>query len=339
VTAERKAESLRQRANPITTPSPLPLWPWGLVGLITVPLAVGGLLTLARVSPFIPFGDADWYATAVPAMFSDQPLYDPSKLGIHVAARPPFWNQPPSTALFALLIALPGGRGLWGFTMIAFVLLGLVVLWPQVGLGGTMLLLPVLIVWLPVPDAIAWANVNAMVFGLLALAWRFPRVAGWAIGIAAAAKLVPLLAVAWLVGKRDWRNALLAVGIFVVATLIVVIWKGPETIVDFVVVQLNERSGPALLPRWGPVQLLQLPDWVAYASAAAVTLLAIRYASLSLAIVAMLLSVPALHLHYLTWLLIPILGIWLPRLLGWISEDGARGPGTVHARWPPWIRV
>jgi hypothetical protein len=308
----------------MTSPRPIPLWPWGLIGLITIPLAVAALVTFGRETQFVLFGDADWYATAIPALFSDGPLYDPSKLGAHEAVRPPYWNQPPSTALFSLLLVLPGGRWLWGGVMIAFVLMGVLVLWPRVGLGGAVLLMPVLLVWLPVPAALAWANINAMVFGLLALAWRFPRAAGWAIGVAAAAKLVPVLGVAWLIGKRDWRNAGIALGVLLGATLVVVVWKGPATIGDFISLRMNELTPPSVRPRWNPVELLDLPDWVAYACAGLLTLLAIRFASLSMSIVAMLVAVPALHAHYLTWLLVPILGIWLPWWLHW-----DRHPKTV----------
>jgi hypothetical protein len=295
----------------------------GLVGAITIPLAVIALITFGRETQFVLFGDADWYAAALPALFSDGPLYDPSTLGPHEFAFPAYWNQPPSTALFSLLMVLPGGRWLWGAVMIAFVVLGLMLLWPRVGLGGSMLLLPVLLVWLPVPSAMAWANINALVFGLLALAWRFPRAAGWAIGVAAAAKLVPVLGVAWLIGKRDWRNAGIALAVLSAATLVVVIWKGPTTIGDFVSVRLNELTPPGARPRWNPVELLGLPDWVAYASAALLALLAVRLASLSISIVAMLVAVPALHAHYLTWLLIPILGIWIP----WSLERGRGSQG------------
>lgn len=307
---------------------PLPLWPWGLIGLITVPLAVAALVTFNHVSGFVVFGDADWYGTAIPALFSGRPLYEPSKLGPHEFGFPPYWNQPPSAALFSLLTVLPGGRWLWGALMIAFVLLGLGLLWPRVGLGGTLLLAPVLLVWLPVSSALVWGNINAMVFGLLALAWRFPRVAGWTIGLAAAAKLVPLLGVAWLIGKRDWRNAAIAVAIPVVATVAIVIWKGPETIGDFISLRLNEVTPPGERPRWNPVELLGLSDWVAYVAALVLAMVAIRYASLSLATAAMLVSVPALHSHYLIWLLIPIIGIWLPWIIVHLPNRRGRTAGA-----------
>lgn len=154
---------------------------------------------------------------------------------------------------------------------------------------------------------------NSAVFLLLAIALRFPRAAGTAIGLAAAIKLVPILGVAWLLGKRDWRGATTAVAILVGATLVVMIWKGPTVVSDFVRLRLNEFDPTvAQYPRWNPLVWFGLPDWVAYASAAGIAVVGVVRRSYSLSIVAMLVSVPSLHEHYLTWLLIPAICIWIP---------------------------
>lgn len=299
----------------------LPLNPWGFLGLITAPLAAVALLVFANSYGFILFGDAEWYASALPALTSNQPLYDAAKLLPHPLALPTFWNQAPSTALFSLVQLLPGDRWLWGILMAACIVGGLLLIWPEVGPGGVMLLAPVVIAWPPVWSALIWANVNSAVFLLLAIALRFPRAAGLAIGVAAAVKLVPILGVAWLVGKRDWRGAITAVGILLAATLIVMIWKGPTVVLDFVQLRLNEFSPPGDgFPRWNPVEWLHLPSWVAYASAALIAVAAVARASISLAIIAMLLSVPSLHVHYLTWLLVPALCIWIP----WVIAPSRR---------------
>jgi hypothetical protein len=42
----------------------------------------------------------------------------------------------------------------------------------------------------------------------------------------------------------------------------------------------------------------------------------------------MLVAVPALHAHYLTWLLVPILGIWVPWLLHWDRRAETVSTGT-----------
>ena len=290
----------------------LPLWPWGLLGILTVPMAALAVIA-GRTYGLVLFGDAEWYASALPALMSNQPLYDPSKLVRHALAFPVYWNQPPSTALVSLVQLLPGDRWLWGGLMVACVLVGLLFIWPRVGLGGTMLLAPVMVAWHPVTSALFWANVNAAVFLMLVIALRFPRAAGAALGVAAAIKLVPVLGVAWLVGKRDWRGVATALGILLAATFIVVIWKGPAVLWDFVQVRLHEFDPTAAeFPRWNPVAWFGLPDWVAYASAAAIAIAAVARRSYSLSIVAMLASVPSLHDHYLIWLLIPALRIWIP---------------------------
>jgi alpha-1,2-mannosyltransferase len=294
----------------------LPLFPWGLVGLVTFPMAAVAFLVFGLTFDFVLFGDAEWYAAALPALLSNQPLYDPSKFVRHPLVFPHYWNQPPSTALVSLVQLLPGDRWLWGGLMVGCVLVGLLLIWPRVGPGGSMLLAPVILMWHPVTSALIWANVNSAVFLLLAIALRYPRAAGTAIGIAAAIKLVPVLGVAWLVGKRDWRGAATAVAILVAATLIIMIWKGPTVLADFVRLRLNEFTlGPGSNPRWNPVEWFALPDWVAYLAGALIAIAAAARASYSLSIIAMLASVPSLHGHYLIWLLIPILCIWIPWVL------------------------
>jgi hypothetical protein len=308
----------------------LPLYPWGFLALITIPLAIAGLVVWYVTEGAIFFGDIDWYRTALPGLLTNVPLYDPTKLQPHVVERPPYWNQAPSTAIFTLVMLLPRGDWVWGFAMVAGVVAGLGLMWPRVGPGGTVLLAPVLLLWPPVTDALAWANVNALVFGLLAVAWRFPRHAGWAIGIAAAIKLVPILAVAWLLGRRDWRNTAIAVAIPVAATLVVLAWDGFSTLADFVALRLNELPPTEGWGSWSFAGALGLPDWAGFAAAAALTVAAWRYASFSLSVVAMLVSLTAVHAHYWTWILVPIFGAWLPWLISMLRGSSIRS-GTAVA--------
>ena len=312
----------------------IPAWPWAFVGLVTLPLAALGIVIWYGTYGAVGFGDVDWYAASLPALFSDAPLYEPLNLEPHVLHRPAYWNQPPATALLSLVLVLPGGAWVWGTLMAAGVVLGVVLMWPRVGLGGVVLLAPVLLLWRPVVEALVWANVNGLVFGLLAVAWRYPRAAGWAIGIASIIKLIPLMAVLWLVGKRDWRGAAIATGLFVAATLVIVIWKGPATISDFVIVRLNEVVPADAGPGVGFSEAFGLAPVWGYVAAGALLVLALRFASLSVAIVAMLVSVPSLHLHYLTWLLVPLLGAWLPWVVAKVNERAE----LVHSPLPQTVR-
>jgi hypothetical protein len=260
----------------------------------------------------IIFGDVDWYATGLRGLLSAGPLYDPNYLAPHPLQRPVFWDQAPSTALVTLLL-LPGGSWLWVIVMAGATAVGLALVLPRVGAGGTLMLASVLILWPPVLATFLWANVNGLVLCLLAVAWRFPKAAGLAIGIAAAVKLVPVLAVAWLAGKRDWRGVVLAIAIPVAATLVVVAAKGPDTIPDFITLRANQWV-PVHSTRWGLVDA-GVPPVAAYAVAGTLAVFAWLRASFSLAVIAMLASIPALHLHYWTWLLVPFFGAWMPWLI------------------------
>ena len=310
-----------RRSSAAPQETPWPLLPWGLIALALVPLALCALLVWYRTGGAIVYGDVDWYAQGLRGLIQDGPLYDPSKLVAHPLERPPFWDQAPSTALLTLVLLLPQGGWVWGLIMTLSVVAGLMVIWPRVGAGGTVLLVPVMLLWLPITASLAWGNVNALAFLLLALAWRFQRQAGIAVGLAAALKLLPVIAVAWLIGRRDWKNAAWAIAIPTAATLVVVALKGPGVIADFLTLRMNQWVPPHPT-HWGLTDVFGLPSLVGYGLAAALALLAIRFASFSLTIVAMLVASPALHITYWTWLLIPFFGVWVPAILEWRRGSG-----------------
>jgi hypothetical protein len=287
---------------------------YGAVVVAVLMIAVVSLPGLMSVDPSRLFSDTDWYRTALPALTSDAPLYDPAKVGPHRLEPPPFWNLAPSTALFASLLLLPGGELLWGLLMAGSVIAGLVLVWPRIGIAGTLLLAALILAWYPTVTALTKGNLNSLIFLMLAVAFRFPRAAGWAIGIATAAKIVPVLGVAWLLGKRDWRGAAVALAVPILATAVVMIWKGPETLVDFIVLRATE-SKPDQGGRIGVVASLGISPTVALALGSAVAILAWRRASFTLAVAAMLVSIPVMHSHYWTWALVPLLGIGIPRLM------------------------
>ena len=312
-----------------STSTGIPVWPWALTGIGILPLFFMGLLVWYAIHGGILFGDVDWYRAGLNGLLREEPLYDQAKLLPHPLERPVFFDQAPSTALLSLVLLLPGDGWTWGFLMLSGTLVGLALVWPRVGIGGALLLAPVLILWFPITSALFWGNVNGLVFGLLAVAWRFPRAAAIAIGLAAAIKLIPILAVAWLAGKRQWRNVAIAVAIPTVATAVVLVWKGPETLTDFITLRLNQWS-PDKPYRWGLADA-GLPPMVGYGFALALAVFAWRRASFSISLLAMLAAIPAMHAHYWTWLLIPFLGTWMPWL---IQRQRQRAVRTVGRTGP-----
>jgi Glycosyltransferase family 87 len=290
------------------------LIPWGLLGTLTVPLAIGAMVVWFRIHPPILFGDVAYYASALPALTSDAPLYDPASFQPHTLPPPPFWDQAPSMAVLASVLLLPSGNLIWGLLMAACVVAGLLVMLPRVGGGGVVLIGPVLLVLPPVLEALAWANHSSIAFLALAVALRWPRLAGGAIGIAAAAKLMPIMAVAWLIGRRDWRGVALALAIPAGLTAIAMVLAGPTVVIDFVRVRFAQDPLPGV-QRWG------LSDWgvpepITWTLAFITAGIAAWRASFSLAVLSILLVSPAFHMHYLTMALVPAVGIWIPWAIG-----------------------
>jgi hypothetical protein len=241
---------------------------------------------------------------------------------------PPFWNQAPSLAPFTMSLLV--SPWVWVGTIVGLFVIGLVALWPRVGLGGTLILVPLLLMWEPVPAAIVSANVNGAVFGLLALALRFPRVAGLTIGLAAALKFVPVVGVAWLIGRRDWSGVIVAVGIFLAATGLTAFIEGPQVASEFIIQRINEWD-PRSSERFG-LAALGISPAIGYGVTGILALLAMRFASFTLATAAMLMSVPAPHLHYWTWALVPALGIGLPR----VQRTASQAVSLQSSAWRLW---
>lgn len=312
--------------------------PWGLLGTITVPLAIAATITWFRTHPPILFGDVAYYATALPALVSDAPLYDPASFAPHTLPPPPFWDQAPSMAILAAILLLPGGSVLWGLLMVACVIAGLVIIFPKVGGGGVVLLGPVLLVMPPVLEAMAWANHSSLAFVALAVALRWPRHAGWMIGLATAAKLMPVMMVSWLIGRRDLRGVAVALAIPAVLTGVAMIVAGPTVVVDFIRVRLAQEPQPGVM-RWG-LSDWGVPEAVTWILALIVAVVAARTASFSFAVLATLLLAPALHMHYLTMPLVPLLLIWIPSSIRWINRRWRTGPmGDDRAMRPSGART
>jgi hypothetical protein len=280
------------------------------LGLLAVGVLAAMALWLASIANSYWFGDADWYAAALPAVHGNVPLYDPVMLAPHVAARPVHFNLPPAMALLAPVAGL--GRLPWGLLMLACLLAGLILVWPRLRRPWDLVMAGAVSSSIPFITAVMFANVNSLIFLLFAVALRWPRAAGAAIGVAAALKVAPIFALAWLVGRRDWSGLAIGLMVGIGLTLLAALLVDPNAIVDFVVVRLNE------LPRPGPMAIsltsFGTPPVLAYVLALAVAVAAAARRSMLLAVLACLVAVPVLHAHYWTWLLVPILGRGSPLL-------------------------
>lgn len=279
-------------------------------GFLSVALVAVVALWLAGIASPYWFGDADWYAAALPAVHGNVPLYDAVVLAPHVAARPVHFNLPPAMALLAPIAEW--GRLPWGLFMAASLISGLALVWPRLRRPWDLVMAGVIVTSIPFLSAVVFANVNSLIFLLFAVALRWPRTAGTAIGIAAALKVAPVFAFAWLVGRRDWSGLAIGLMVAVGLTLVAALLVDPRAIIDFVIVRLNE------LPRPGPLApglaSLGAPPVAGYALALGIAAVAAVRRSLLLAIIACLVSVPVLHAHYWTWLLVPVLGSGTPLL-------------------------
>ena len=280
------------------------------LGYLAVGVMAAVALWLASIANSYWFGDADWYAAALPAVRGNAPLYDPAMLAPHVAARPVHFNLPPAMALLAPIAGL--GRLPWGLLMLAALLAGLALVWPRLRRPWDLVMAGAVLTSLPFLSAVMFANVNSLVLLLLAVAARRPRAAGAAIGVAAALKVAPVFAFAWVIGRRDWSG--LATGLLVAAGLTVgaALLVDPSALMDFVTVRLHE------LPRPGPLAVglttFGAPAVVGYGLALLIAVVAALRASLLLAVLACLAAVPVLHAHYWTWVLVPILSSGKPLL-------------------------
>lgn len=256
------------------------------------------------------FGDADWYAAALPAVQGHAPLYDPIMLEPHVAVRPVHFNLPPATALLAPIAAF--GHLPWGLLMASCLVIGLALVWPRLRRPWDLVLAGAVVTSIPFLSSVIFANVNSLVLLLLAIAVRWPRVAGTAIGIATAIKVAPIFAFAWLVGRRDWRGVVIGLAVAVGLTLGAAILIDPHAVVDFFIVRWNEIPFPE--PLAFSLTSFGLPVVAGYLLAVVLAVIAAVRGSLLWAVLAVLASVPQLHAHYWMWLLVPIFAIGTPVL-------------------------
>jgi hypothetical protein len=291
--------------------------PWAVAALAGTPLAIIAILAQVARHPDNLFDDWRWYSVGADAFLSSGPLYSADVLVIHTIARPPTFLLPPPMALLAVALSAFDSQTLWGLAMLGCLVLGLVIIWPRMAPLPSLVLVLVLAAWAPMTEAVRYANVNSLIFLSLAVALRWPRVAGVSLGFAIAAKFVPILMLSWLAGCRRWRQCFIAIAVVLGLTAVVAAAKGPGIVVDFALARMSETS-PGFPTRWS-LTALGFPPIAAYAVAAIVVAAAFRLGSFSIALAATLLAIPALHLHYWIWILVPLLA-FQPQWHHWLAK-------------------
>lgn len=189
----------------------------------------------------------------------------------------------------------------------------------------------------PLWSALIWSNINSLVFLLLAVAYRWPRHAGSTIGAAAAIKASPVLLLAVLIGRRNWRQVGIALATAAALTLTAVTLTGPRTLLEFVRVQLHETH-PALDYGWSASEFL--PETVVVLLALGLAGVAVvRRGSWAWALSGTLVLIPTLWLHYWIWALVPILG-WVRSQCG-VAEASRPGnhPSARSSGVPALVRA
>jgi Glycosyltransferase family 87 len=166
----------------------------------------------------------------------------------------------PHPPAFLLLIgpfaALPVAWGalLWDLGALASLAVGLALIAREKGLAPRPwllgLLLVLLIFWPPLLGTLLEAQISPALFLLLVLAWRWARrgQTGWAgaaLGVAAALRLFPGLAILYFAIRRDWRAVVAAAATAAISELLAFPFIGIQGFVAYIT-----REAPSTGAEW-----------------------------------------------------------------------------------------
>ncbi len=224
------------------------------IGLIV--LAVIGLTFIFVVAQRSWAGSQDEHAYWLGAqrLLNGQLLYDPNATSVTPYA---YWYPPPLAQILAPIAAILPSRA---FDISWIVLQLICLLWiarwrPLVALA--------LVVYLPVAVELSYSNVHLVLAALVVLGLRrWP----WAFAVGAAIKIAPGLGVLYLLLRRRWRDAGIAIAVGLVI-LVVSVAIGPSSWSSFIATV--QQRGP------GDVSgILPIPYFVRLIAAVAVTVIA-----------------------------------------------------------------
>lgn len=288
--------------------------PIGLVLLATIGAV---LLVVVAANRWAAPQDEHAYWLAGQRVLTGEPLYDPTATSITPYT---YWYPPPFAQVLAPITALlPSAAFTWAWTGL---LLGCL-LW----LGGCRPLVALaLAAFLPVPIELWTRNVHLVLAVIIALGvLRWP----WMFAIGAYTKLAPGLGIVYLLARKRWRDAGLAIAVGI-GILIVSIGLGPGSWADFT--GIMRGRGPTDVSG-----ILPTPYVVRAGAGLALTLIAARCRPRwgePLLVVAIVVASPTLWVDALS-MLVAILPIVERRRILRRAWGSVRAPTVVLEDTPP----
>ncbi len=239
--------------------------------LFSAPVSIGGrryppiaLVVLAMIGLTFVFvvaqrswaGSQDEHAYWLGAqrLLNGQPLYDPTATSVTPYA---YWYPPPLAQVLIPVAALLPSRAFdIGWIGLQLICLLWMARWrPLVALA--------LVVYLPIAVELSYSNVHLVLAALIVLGLRrWP----WAFAIGAAIKLAPGLGILYLLLRRRWRDAGIAIAVGLVI-LVISVAIGPSAWSGFIATV--QARGPGDISG-----LLPIPYFVRVIAAVVVTVMA-----------------------------------------------------------------
>lgn len=211
-------------------------------------LAVASIAVAIGFASVTKFQDAITYYAAAQRLNDGHPLYALSAGDIPIALNPPFWSVPILSPPFMAVVWRPleaiGPAGLFVWFAVLFVamLVTSAVLFNRAPLAVAICAPALGYLW-------GSGNVHGFVFvgAAAAWVWRDRWWIGVVIGVLAAAKLFPIVLLAFLVAGRNWRGVAALVVSAAICTAIGVIGAGVEATLQYPGILLSSIPQPEML--------------------------------------------------------------------------------------------
>lgn len=211
-------------------------------------LAAASIAVAIGFASVTKFQDAITYYAAAQRLNDGHPLYALSAGDIPIALNPPFWSVPILSPPFMAVVWRPleaiGPAGLFAWFAVLFVamLVTSAVLFSRAPLAVAICAPALGYLW-------GSGNVHGFVFvgAAAAWTWRDRRWIGIVLGVLTAAKLFPIVLLAFLVSVRNWRGVAAFVVSAAVCTAIGVLGAGLDATLQYPAILLSSIPQPEML--------------------------------------------------------------------------------------------